>query len=133
MNQSAKKLQNFRKRIYQLLGHAKDATFELMDSILATRNISSLAELSLSPSPFFRRKWSSIYEAIEDCRPNSSKLMKLYVKNIPKNKIPIIVGDHTPWTRREALTLKDRTYEHGASVISGLETEETSFRNGYTR
>jgi hypothetical protein len=32
---------------------------------------------------------------------------------------PILVGDHTPWPRKEAPTLRDRTYEHGAKVISG--------------
>lgn len=30
-----------------------------------------------------------------------------------------MAGDHTPWPRTEAPTLKDRTYEHGAKVISG--------------
>ncbi len=72
-----------------------------------TRNIYSFAELSLSP--VFRRKWSSLYEAIEDCRPNRQKLMKLYLKEIPTKKRPIIAGDHTPWPRIEAPTLKDRT------------------------
>ena len=31
--------QKFRQEIYQMLGKAKDATFELMDSIMTTRNI----------------------------------------------------------------------------------------------
>nr|WP_225912412.1 hypothetical protein [Nostoc flagelliforme] len=46
----------------QILGRAKDATFELTDAILLTRNVYSLADLSLSP--VFRRKWPSIYEAL---------------------------------------------------------------------
>ena len=46
--------------------------------------------------------------------------MKLYLKEIPTSlERPIIAGDHTPWPRTEAPTLKDRTYEHGAKVISG--------------
>ncbi len=32
-----------------MLGKAKDATFELMDSVMTTRNASCLAEFSLSP------------------------------------------------------------------------------------
>ena len=63
-----------------MLGRAKDATFELMDSVMTTRNVSCLAELSLSP--LFRRKWSSTYEALEDSRPNRNKLMKRYVEEI---------------------------------------------------
>ncbi len=115
MTQSA--LQQFRTKAYQLLGRAKDATFDLMDAVLVTRNIYSFAELSLSP--VFRRKWPSVYEALDDCRPNRQKLMKLYLAEIPTQKRPIIAGDHTPWPRTEASTLKDRTYEHGAKVISG--------------
>jgi hypothetical protein len=53
------KLQEFRQATYKLLGKAHDATFELTDAILTTRNAYSLADFSLSP--FFRRKWPSIY------------------------------------------------------------------------
>lgn len=120
MNQSIQKLQNFRKEAYQLLGPAKDATFDLMDAVLTTRTADSLAELSLSP--VFRRKWPSLQVAIDDCRPKTNKLMQLYLNQIPtpepEQRI-ILVGDHTPWPRTEAPTLRDRTYEHGAKVISG--------------
>ncbi|MGB5635158.1 MAG: hypothetical protein WBM44_21135 [Waterburya sp.] len=64
MTQSAQKLQQFRSKAYQLLGRAKDATFDLMDAVLVTRNIYSFAELSLSP--VFRRKWPSLYEALDE-------------------------------------------------------------------
>ncbi|MCZ8240583.1 MAG: transposase [Microcystis sp. LE19-131.1A] len=120
MNQSTQKLQDFRNEVYQLLGPAKDSTFELMDAILVTKNVYSLVELSLSP--VFRRKWSSLYEALDDCRPKTNKLMKLYISEIPSSEPSqriILAGDHTPWPRTEAPTLKDRTYEHGAKVISG--------------
>ena len=60
--------------------------------------------------------WDS---AIENCRPKRQKLLKLYLQEIPKNQRIILAGDHTPWPRTEAHTLKDRTYEHGAKVISG--------------
>ena len=53
------KLQEFRQAAYKLLGKAHDATFELADAILTTRTAYSLADFSVSP--FFRRKWSSIY------------------------------------------------------------------------
>ncbi|EAZ89496.1 hypothetical protein CY0110_01595 [Crocosphaera chwakensis CCY0110] len=120
MNQSALKLQNFRNEVYQLLGPAKDSTFELMDAVLITRNVYSFAELSLSP--VFRRKWPSLYEAMDDCRPKAHKLMRRYISEIRAStgqQRIILAGDHTPWPRTEAPTLKDRTYEHGAKVISG--------------
>jgi hypothetical protein len=50
----------FRQEVYNRLGAAHDATFELTDAVLLTRNAYSLADLSLSP--VFRRKWPSIYQ-----------------------------------------------------------------------
>lgn len=49
---------------YQCLCMAKDATFEMTDAILLTRNAYSLADLSLCP--VFRRKRSSMYETTQD-------------------------------------------------------------------
>jgi hypothetical protein len=105
--------QKFRQETYQMLGNAKDATFELMDSVMTTRNVSCLAEFSLSP--MFRRKWSSTYEALQDSRPQRNKLMKRYVEEIPSSEYILLAIDHTAWGRRGAKTLKDRTYEHQAS------------------
>jgi hypothetical protein len=48
------KLKAFRQAVYNHLGAARDATFELTDAVLLTRNAYSLADLSLSP--VFRRK-----------------------------------------------------------------------------
>ena len=86
-----------------------------MDAVLVTRNVYSFAELSLSP--VFRRKWPSLSEALDDCRPHRHKLMKLYLREIPTNQRPIMAGgllrsafgEHTPWPRTEAPTLQDRT------------------------
>ena len=105
--------QKFRQEIYLMLGKAKDATFELMDSIMTTKNASCLAEFSLSP--LFQRKWSSTYEALQDSRPNRNKLMRRYVEEIPSLEYVLLGIDHTAWGRRGAKTLKDRTYEHQAS------------------
>ena len=71
-------LQQFRQQAYQHLGQASDATFELADAAMSTRHVSCLADLCLSP--LFRRQWSSIYEALQDCRPDREKLMQLYIK-----------------------------------------------------
>ena len=105
--------QKFRQETYLMLGKAKDATFELMDSLMTTRNASCLAEFSISP--LFRRKWSSTYEALQDTRPQRNKLMTRYVEEIPSLEYVLLGIDHTAWGRRGAKTLKDRTYEHQAS------------------
>lgn len=112
-----KHLKNFRHEAYELLGTGKDATMDLMDAVLVTRSVYSFAELSLSP--VFRRKWPSLYEAIEDCCPMRRGLMKLYIQEIPKDNRIILAGDHTAYPRLDASTLKDRTFEHGAKVING--------------
>ena len=97
----------FRQATYKCLCKASDATFELMDSILLTRNAYSLADLSLCP--VFRRKWSSVYEALQDTKVQRNKLMGLYIKNIPSQERIILAGDHTAWSRPNAPTLKEIT------------------------
>jgi Transposase DDE domain len=111
-------LQTFRQEAYRLLTKAKDATFELMDAVMTTRQASSLAELSLSP--MFRRKYPSTYEAIEDCRPQRNKLMECYIKQIPNQKYLVFGIDHTVWGRPDAKTFKDRTYEHLGKTPNGI-------------
>lgn len=111
------RIKQFRQEIYQTLGKGKDAVFELMDAVLLNPKVSSLAELSLSP--VFRRKWSSIYECLGDNRPLAKRQRKVLIKQIPTGERILLAGDHTAWGRREAKTLKDRTYEHGAKVVSG--------------
>ena len=111
------KLEEFRQAAYKHLGKAHDATFELTDAILLTRNVYSLADLSLSP--IFRRRWPSIYEAIQDTKPDQEKLMELYIKQIPTQERVLLAGDHTAWSRPDAVTLKERTIEHSSTAIAG--------------
>jgi len=99
-----KNWQQFREAAYKLLGTGKDAVMDLMDAVLVTRSVHSFAELSMSP--VFRRKWPSLYEALEDCSPQRRGLMKLYIKELPKNERIILAGDHTAYPRLYADTLK---------------------------
>src|SRR4028119_808371 len=86
-------LQQFRQAIYKNLCSSQDATFELMDAVLLTRTAQSLADLSLSC--VFRRQWSSVYEALQDTRPDRQQLMKLYIAQIPQSEPIVLAGDHT--------------------------------------
>jgi len=110
-------LKQFRTSVYNILGKAKDALFDLMDAALITRSIFAFVELALSP--VFRRKWSSVYEAIQDGNPPRAELMKLYIEQLNPTERIILAGDHTAWARINAPTLKDRTYEHQVQPLSG--------------
>jgi hypothetical protein len=107
----------FRQAAYECLGPARDALFELCDAIMLTPSAQSFAELSLCPA--FRRRWPSVYEALQDGRPDRRALLSLYVAQMPPLDRPLLVGDHTPWPRLSASTLRDRTFEHHPTKIRG--------------
>jgi hypothetical protein len=121
LDMNSEALKEFRQAAYELLVKAKDATFELMDAVMTTRNAACLAEFALSP--LFNRQWSSIYEALQDSRPERKKLMILYIKQlerqVPEREYVLVAIDHTAWGRPDAKTLKDRTHEYQAGVVVG--------------
>lgn len=104
------KLRAFRQQVYELLGNGRAAVFDLMDAVLSSRSVSSFAELSLSP--VFRRQWSSLYESLQDSDPPRFKLMELYLEQMGQPEQMVFAGDHTAWSRLQAQTLRERTYEH---------------------
>lgn len=104
------KLQTFRKTVYANLGRARDAVFDLMDAALTTASAASFVSLTLSP--LFRRQWSSAYAALRKSRVPRHRLMREYISEIPTQSQPFLAGDHTAWSRPDAPTLKDRTFEH---------------------
>lgn len=110
-------LQEFRHQAYRLMGNARDALFDLMDAVLVSRSVCSFAELSLSP--VFRRQWSSLYESLQDSDPPRQNLMALYLEQIEHGQPLVLAGDHTAWSRLQAQTLRERTYEHQANPMSG--------------
>jgi len=118
---NSERLKDFRQAAYDLLVKAKDATFELMDAVMTTRNASCLAEFSLNP--LFNRHRPCVYEALQDCRPDRKKLMLLYLEQLQKETLPtehiLVAIDHTAWGRPDAKTLKDRTHEYQRGVTVG--------------
>lgn len=112
---NADKLIAFRQTAYGCLGRAHDALFELGDAVLSSPRVNSFAELSCSP--LFRRQWSSLYEALQDSRPQRGKLMRLYIGQMEQVERPVLAGDHTIWARPYAVTLQERTYEHQAAML----------------
>jgi hypothetical protein len=108
-------LQQFRQTLYDNLGKAKDAIFELMDAVLVSGSIVSF--VSLSQSPVFRRGWSSAYAALHDGRVPRRKLMKQLVREVPTHEQPLLVGDSSSWLRPGAETLKDRSFQRGKGEV----------------
>ncbi|MBI4784013.1 MAG: hypothetical protein HY785_22240 [Oscillatoriophycideae cyanobacterium NC_groundwater_1537_Pr4_S-0.65um_50_18] len=104
-------LQEFRQTLYDSLGNARDALFDLMDAVLVSACIVSF--VSLSQSPVFRRGWSSTYRVLQESQIPRTKVLKLLVKEIPTPKQPVLAGDLSRWHRPAAKTLKDRTLTGG--------------------
>ena len=109
-------LSQFRQEIYNLLGNGRDAIFDLMDAVLTTVSISSFAHLSLSP--LFRRQWPSLYEALEDSRPQRQEIVQQLASGVPSTQMCLLVVDHTDYPHPEAKTLKDRMVVHQAEIIA---------------
>ena len=97
------RLITFRQAAYQCLGNGRDALFDLMDAVLLTPAIHSLADLSLTP--VFRRRWPSVYAALKDGVVDPEALLRLYVHHLPSEERVVLAGDHTAWPRPKARTL----------------------------
>jgi Transposase DDE domain len=87
---------------------SRDALFELVDALCSEPQARSLPELSLSPS--FRRKWSSVYEALEDGRVNERKWGEIWTQALLReHRGPVWVSvDSTSIPRPAAETSPDR-------------------------
>lgn len=60
---------------------------------LEIRYINSLAERSLVPA--FRRRWSGVYEALQDGLPNRFALLRLYLAHCHHSETLILADDQT--------------------------------------
>jgi DDE family transposase len=97
-----------RHQIWQCFSRAADALFELADALTAETSASSLPELSLSAH--FRRKWSSVYEALSDGRIDTEGWSSVWTQALLKShEGPAWVSiDATSIARPEAETNSDR-------------------------
>ena len=103
------KLIAFRQMIYdEVLTQAKDAQFETLDSLLLSDHPRSYAELSLSP--VFRRRWPSLYDALERGQQDEKRLGELLVGQIPTEGVQVCPLDTTMWVHPSSRTLPDMVY-----------------------
>lgn len=103
-------LNEFRQRVYDCFERSGDALFNLCDALVSEPQARSLPELSLSV--FFERRWSSVYEALQDGCINVERLREVFVQALLEGKAadePIWVGlDSSGMERLEAASSPDR-------------------------
>ena len=87
---------------------SRDALFELVDALCSEPQARSLPELSLSSA--FRRKWPSVYEALEDGGINERRWSEIWTRALLRERQgPVWVSvDGTSIPRPEAKTSPDR-------------------------
>jgi len=103
-------LPRFRHEVYGCFARAADALFNTVDALLTETQAHSFPELSLSP--WFERRWCSLYEAFEDGRIDQERLRRVFAKYL----LPAVEGER-PWLgidatsieRPESKTVRDRT------------------------
>jgi hypothetical protein len=107
--QQINNLIEFRQAVYQTgLGKNQDALFELLDALIERPHADCAAEISLSP--LFRRKWHSVYKAVERGKVNEKSLACLFVRQVPKTGVQVYPLDSTMWAHPAARTLEGMVY-----------------------
>lgn len=113
-NQKINRLIEFRQALYAHVFLARrDALFETLDALLAGGTFASFA--CLSQSERFRRRWPSLYQAVEDGRIDSEALRKLLVAQLPRSGVCVFPLDSSAWPRPRSRVLEDLQYTYQAS------------------
>lgn len=110
----------FRRDLYACFTRADDALMNLGDALLSETPARSLIELSLSP--FFARRWPSLYEALQDGHIDRSALQTLFAQFAPRPREGerlVWGGDASSILRPESRTARDRTYVHASNLPDG--------------
>jgi hypothetical protein len=81
-------LNEFRQAIYSCFERAGDALFNTVDALSSETVAHSFPELS--QSPFFARKWPSLYEALEDGQISAKRLREVMVEFAPLPKATLL-------------------------------------------
>jgi DDE superfamily endonuclease len=122
--------QTYRNEVYKSLTRGADSLFNLADALLCESQAKSLAELSLSP--FFERKWSSMYEALEDGKIDVNRLRAVGARALLADKgeqeAICIAVDTSGVERKDAETSEDRGIIH----VSNLPQADKPISVGWT-
>ena len=103
-------LKEFRQHFYDIIWRAKDSLFNCADALLTETAAQSFVELALSP--FFKRKWLSLYEGFEDGLIDREALRQLFANYAPhpsQDEDWLVVGvDASNIVRPLAFSYQDR-------------------------
>lgn len=101
----------FRNAVYQKVSYRPDAIMDMIDALTIAGQVSS--PVAVSESPLFRRKFSSVYDALLEGEIEVEQLRNLLVACQPAESETIVgyevyAVDATPNERMAAETLPDR-------------------------
>ena len=111
---------HFRRGLYACFRRAGDALMNTNDALLCDVTARSFIELSLSP--FFVRRWPSLYEGLEDAVIDRTDLQTLFAAHVspPVLGQRLVLGvDASSIARPLSPTARDRTYVHAANLPEG--------------
>ncbi len=103
-------VERYRQETYASFKRGADALFNTVDALISETQAKSFPQLSLSP--FFERRWHSLYEAFEDGKIEHKSLQKVFIKYLaaPNTGKRLIIGiDATQIERPFSITSPDRT------------------------
>ena len=103
-------LQEFRENLYNFFPYRADALMDLIDAAASNTTARSVVELSLSP--FFRREYSSIFDAIENFFVPSKPEKEVQEKRLQEQEILRLIAPclPAPEQRKYRLFCTDVTY-----------------------
>lgn len=108
------KLIEFRQEVYaRVFSARRDALFDTLDALLSGGTVSSFAWLSQNER--FRRKWPSLYAAVEDGQVDAEALRILVAGHLPQAGVCIFPLDGSSWPRPRGRVLEDLQYVYQAS------------------
>jgi len=114
------RLAGYRAAVVGCFRKAQAALSDLCDALATDVSAQSLAELS--ESPFFRRRWSSIYKGLSRGRIDRSALQQVFADEAPRPAVEgrlVLALDASPMVRRQARTAADRTLVHVPNLPAG--------------
>ena len=113
-------LTGFRQGLYDCFEAASDALMNANDALLTDVSAHSFVELSLSP--FFVRRWPSLYKALEEGEIDRTALRQLVASHVPlpsAGKRLVMGVDASNIVRPRSETARDRTHLHLPNLQKG--------------
>jgi hypothetical protein len=115
------RIEEFRQQVYQTFDHRADTLFEIIDALVLETAARSPVELTLSA--VFRRRWSSLYDALDGGRIKVYRLRQVLIEFAPQTGFVAdyraVAIDHSAYPRPDAKTLADRAYHHQPTRAPG--------------